>query len=289
MRKSFVEKRIDHICIMVGFAVFFSQITQIPNSMWIPITVTALIGQFHPGLCIEKAGQRIFGTVVGLVVAIFVMIFLRYSYEMVFLSGIIFIYVLGLVALQSYFYVIAIITVIFCINYNYMDIPVTDFDFIYFFVNRFLAVVIGVMIFYFFERFIFKRLYINAEDCLPHGQIRHVLQGSLDYFSLCHRSLSSSLDGYSQRVELLVSTKQQLDEILHSANKSIADEERLIAEIYSYLGVINKMILMYLDHGSLLLESSRPSLGSLKTLRIVRQYLGETNLYPCSTQIRFMI
>ena len=72
MRKSFVENRIDHICIMVGFAVFFSQITQIPNSMWIPITVTALIGQFHPGLCIEKAGQRIFGPVVGLVVAIFV-------------------------------------------------------------------------------------------------------------------------------------------------------------------------------------------------------------------------
>ena len=114
------------------------------------------------------------------------------------------------------------------------------------------------------------------------------MQGSLDFFLECHQSLSSSLDCYSQRVELLASTKQQLDEILHSANMSIANEERLIAEIRSYLDTINDMIDMYLDHG-FYLGSTEPSLGFLKALSIARQYIGEINLYPCSTQIRFSV
>ena len=143
MQEQLIRLRILHITLLFALALIISQFSNWDDSLWIPISVLAILGPFRPGLSLNKASQRVIGTYAGLILSILVWLVLRYNYVLVFVFALVLVYALAFAMLQQYKYFIMLVTIVICINYDYMNLPL-DFNVIYYLANRGICVAVGV-------------------------------------------------------------------------------------------------------------------------------------------------
>ena len=149
------KKRIVQVVGLIVLSLWVSNILQWDQGLWVAVTVTAIIGPFSPSLTLEKSRNRIIGTIAGLLLATILELFLRYNYQMVFIVGFVLAYFLGFTVQQNYRYFIMVVTIAICLNFEYMNLPFTSFEPISFLISRFMAVLAGISLFLFIQKFIF--------------------------------------------------------------------------------------------------------------------------------------
>ena len=149
------KNRILQVVGLIVLSLLVAQVLQWDQGLWVAVSVTAIIGPFSASLTIEKSRNRIIGTIAGLLIATVLEIFLRYNYQLVFLVGIILAYVLGFAVQQNYRYFIMVVTVAICLNFEYMNLPFTSFEPISFLIARFMAVLAGIALFLFIQKYVY--------------------------------------------------------------------------------------------------------------------------------------
>ena len=145
------KNRILQVVGLIILSLLVAQVLQWDQGLWVAVSVTAIIGPFGASLTIEKSRNRIIGTIAGLLIATVLEIFLRYNYQFVFLVGI----VLGFAVQQNYRYFIMVVTVAICLNFEYMNLPFTSFEPISFLIARFMAVLAGIALFLFIQKYVY--------------------------------------------------------------------------------------------------------------------------------------
>ncbi|MBU3625351.1 FUSC family protein [Polynucleobacter sp. JS-Safj-400b-B2] len=149
------KNRILQVVGLIVLSLLVAQVLQWDQGLWVAVSVTAIIGPFSASLTIEKSRNRIIGTIAGLLIATVLEIFLRYNNQLVFLVGIILAYVLGFAVQQNYRYFIMVVTVAICLNFEYMNLPFTSFEPISFLIARFMAVLAGITLFLFIQKYVY--------------------------------------------------------------------------------------------------------------------------------------
>ncbi len=189
------KTRILQVIGLIVLSLFVAEFTQWQQGLWIAVSITAIIGPFSPSLTLEKARNRIIGTVAGLLLATLLEIFLRYNYQVVFIVSVLWAYLLGFTAQQNYRLFIMFVTVAVCLNYEYMNLPFTSFEPITFLVARFIAVLIGIALFLFVQKYIYGDN--NARQELAESTrdlIENFLKGISEYLNPDEVKKTSSLD-----------------------------------------------------------------------------------------------
>ncbi len=201
---------------LIVLSLFVAQVTQWQQGLWIAVSITAIVGPFSPSLSLEKSRNRIIGTIAGLLLATILEIFLRYNYQSVFIVGILWAYCLGFTAQQNYRFFIMFVTVAVCLNYEYMNLPFTSFEPISFLVARFIAVLIGIALFLFVQKYIYG-------DKNARQELAESTQGVVESFS---KGLSEYLKPDP------MTTKSALDLAMELTEKSKSFRELLAASDY---------------------------------------------------------
>lgn len=188
-----INLRIIHIVIMLMTAVFIYQYSQWEDGLWIVITVVALIGPFRPGLTLNKARQRILGSIAGLLLSVLFWFLIRYNYNLLIIIAIILIYCIAYSLLQEYTYFIMFVTVMLCINFDYMNLFFNNE--IFFIINRIICVFIGIAICQFYEYFVFKYSYTNAINLVEANKLDILVDKTRSDFLNSNSSSVITLNG----------------------------------------------------------------------------------------------
>ena len=186
------QKRILQVVGLIVFSLLVAQVLQWDQGLWIAVSVTAIIGPFSASLTIEKSRNRIIGTIAGLLIATVLEIFLRYNYQLVFLVGIVLAYVLGFAVQQNYRYFIMVVTVAICLNFEYMNLPFTSFEPISFLIARFMAVLTGIALFLFIQKFVFGTQNARVELAESTNQLKTKISDQLLWLSQISNSQEKS-------------------------------------------------------------------------------------------------
>lgn len=248
MREKLIKTRILHLSLLFAVSIFVYQYTQWEDGLWIPISVLAIMGPFRPGLAINKAGARILGTLAGLIISLVVWVIMRYSYNLMFIYAIIAAYCVAFAMLQEYRYFILVVTVILCINFNYMN-PQYYNEF-YYIINRGICVLTGVSLFLFAEYFIFKPFYANALVLVTHEKINEAVNQSIsDFIQLCESNKQVHALEITKCYTLLLTKLDALKEIKASISFGYSEQEQTIALIDRYLKILNEILVLYAKLG----------------------------------------
>mgnify|MGYP000464507612 FL=1 len=168
-REQLIHLRIIHVTILFAVALFIYQWSEWSDGLWIPISVLAIIGPFRPGLTINKAKQRVLGSIAGLLISILVWFFIHYNYNLLVIIALLLVCAVAFTALQEYTYFIMLVTVMLCVNFDYMNLFFNN-EIVYI-ANRGMCVLTGVCLCQFFEYFVFKHSYSNAQSLVEKEQI----------------------------------------------------------------------------------------------------------------------
>jgi len=208
--------RILQVTGLIVLSLFVANLTQWEQGLWIAVSITAIVGPFSPSLTLEKSRNRIIGTTAGLLLATILEMFLRYNYQFVPIVGVLLAYCLGFTLQQNYRYFIMVVTVVVCLNFEYMNLPFTSFEPISFLVARFIAVLIGIALFLFIQKYIYGDK--NARQELAQST-RNLAQ-----------SISNGLSEYLKSDQ--EKTKSALDLAMEFTEKSKSFKELLVASSY---------------------------------------------------------
>jgi hypothetical protein len=159
-REQLIHLRIIHVVAMLATALFIYQFSQWDDALWIPITVLAIIGPFSPGLSINKAQQRVLGSIAGLLLSLIFWLVIHYNYNLLVPLAVVLIYCVAYTLLQEYTFFIMLVTIMLCINFDYMNLFFNNE--IFYLISRGLCVLTGVIICQFYEYCVFKSSYTNA-------------------------------------------------------------------------------------------------------------------------------
>ncbi|MFK8040319.1 MAG: FUSC family protein [Rickettsiaceae bacterium] len=222
MQENLVKVRIIQICILLAVSLFLYQFTQWDHSLWIPISVMAIAGPFLPGLTINKAYQRLYGTTAGLLISIIIMFILRYNHNMICIFAVISIYFVAFSLLKEYKYFIMMVTIIICINYNYMNIPFLYYDQTYFLVTRGVGVFVGICVFLFFEYFIYKNNYTIKIAKASYIKYSKILKETIAKISdLSKQDKALTFEQINQYILLLNTKLTELENLSSSFNHNV--------------------------------------------------------------------
>jgi len=148
------RKRKAQVVGLIVFSLWVANLLQWDEGLWVAVSVTAIIGPFSPSLTLQKSRSRIIGTIAGLLLATILEIFLRYNHQLVFIIGFLLAYCLGFTVQQNYRYFIMVVTIAICLNFEYLNLPFTSFEPISFLISRFMAVLAGITLFLFIQKYI---------------------------------------------------------------------------------------------------------------------------------------
>lgn len=110
-REQLIQLRIIHVTILFALALFIYQWSEWSDALWIPISVLAIIGPFRPGLTINKAKQRVLGSIAGLLISILIWFLIHYNYNLLVIIALLLVCGVAFAALQEYTYFIMLVTV----------------------------------------------------------------------------------------------------------------------------------------------------------------------------------
>ena len=273
MREQLIKQRILHLSFLFAVAIFIYQYTQWEDGLWIPISVLAVMGPFRPGLAINKARDRVLGTFAGLLISVIIWIIMRYSYSLIFIYALIAAYCVAFTMLQEYRYFITVVTVILCINFNYMN-PQYYNEF-YYIINRGICVLVGVSLFLFAEYFIFKPFYANALALVTYEQIDAAINQSVGKFiQLCESNKQVHAAELTKCYVVLLTKLDALKEIEASISFGYSEQQQTLAGINHYSRILNDILTLYSTLGFNVMHNNLPeaSIARLRQLQKEAQH-----------------
>jgi uncharacterized membrane protein YgaE (UPF0421/DUF939 family) len=239
-RDKLIRLRIIHITLMFMTALFIYQFVLWEDALWIPITVVAIIGPFRPGYSIDKAKQRILGSIAGLLLSLIISVFLHYNYYLLSITAVVLIYFTAFTALLQYRYFIMMVTIMLCINFNFINLAINSET--TYLVNRFICVFTGIFICQFFEYFIFKRYYSNAVCLVGKEDIEEMLNDTTKKFEVLKKDKKANLDDLTRCIEPLSVKLSELNELKESSLSGYSDQSQTLRLIDYYIKKINSTI-----------------------------------------------
>ncbi len=240
-REQLINLRIIHVVIMLATALFIYQFSQWDDGLWIPITVLAIIGPFSPGLTINKSRQRVVGSIAGLLLSVVLWFFIHFNYTLLVPITVILVYWVAYSLLQNYTYFIMIVSILLCINFDYMNLFFNN-EIIYL-INRSLCVLIGVMICQFYEVFIFRRYYNNAINLVEKEKYdAQIIDCWYKLQSITNNmELETRLTIINTNISTLVISLNELNGLRETCSFSYSNQLATLAIIELYLEKINAM------------------------------------------------
>ncbi len=155
MQSVATRTRTNQITILVAVSFLFYELTNWQQGIWVVISTVVVASPFSTFLGFEKAKFRFLGTLVGLLIASGVEIYLRFNPDQLPVVSVLIAFIVGFMATKSYRYFIIMITTCTCLGYTYMNMPYTSFAPLSFLVDRALGVFAGIAIFYAMQRYVF--------------------------------------------------------------------------------------------------------------------------------------
>lgn len=235
-----IHRRIIHIVIIIMTAFFAYQFSNWGDALWIPISVLAIIGPFSPGNSINKAKQRMLGSIGGLLLSVVFWFFLQNFPNSLPVVAVILIYCVGFCLLQKYTFFIMLVSIMLCINFDYMNLFFKNE--ILFITDRIMCVLTGVMICLFYEYFIFRRSYDNA-TCLIESERIDSLMRSLIEQSKKYRERSAAICAVEldECINPLIREIERLEQLKGMFTHSYSDQKKSLLLIESYLEKLNSL------------------------------------------------
>ncbi|MBT8522455.1 FUSC family protein [Polynucleobacter paneuropaeus] len=212
--------RILQVVWLIVLSLLVAQVLQWDQGLWVAVSVTAIIGPFSASLTVEKSRNRIIGTIAGLLIATVLEIYLRYNYQAVFIVGILLAYILGFTVQQNYRYFIMVVTVAICLNFEYMNLPFTSFEPISFLIARFMAVLAGISLFLFIQKYVYGDH--NAKVELAEATQKLTANISNHLTALSKLNLEKDRSGIDQAMEL-TSQSESFEELLTSSDYGMSE------------------------------------------------------------------
>jgi uncharacterized membrane protein YccC len=214
------KNRILQVVGLIVLSLLVAQVLQWDQGLWVAVSVTAIIGPFSASLTIEKSRNRIIGTIAGLLIATVLEIYLRYNYQAVFIVGILLAYILGFTVQQNYRYFIMVVTVAICLNFEYMNLPFTSFEPISFLIARFMAVLAGISLFLFIQKYVYGDH--NAKVELAEATQKLTANISNHLTALSKLNLEKDRSGIDQAMEL-TSQSESFEELLTASDYGMSE------------------------------------------------------------------
>lgn len=258
-KEQLIHLRIVHVVIMLATALFIYQFSQWDDGLWIPISVIAIVGPFRPGLTINKAKQRVLGTIAGLLLSVIVWFIIHYNYNLLVIVCLILLYGVAFAALHDYTYFIMLVSIMLCINFDYMNLFFNN-EIIYV-VNRGVCVLVGVCICQFYEYFVFKYSYANAIALVEKEKLDELIIQSwnqITKFSEQGRIHARDLD---LCIAPLLVSMGELAELKESCEHSYSEQDETLALIEHYQLKLNSAYNLVCELGYKLLTVSERSLA----------------------------
>ena len=212
--------RILQVVWLIVLSLLVAQVLQWDQGLWVAVSVTAIIGPFSASLTVEKSRNRIIGTIAGLLIATVLEIYLRYNYQAVFIVGILLAYILGFTVQQNYRYFIMVVTVAICLNFEYMNLPFTSFEPISFLIARFMAVLAGISLFLFIQKYVYGDH--NAKVELAEATQKITANISNHLTALSKLNLEKDRSGIDQAMEL-TSQSESFEELLTASDYGMSE------------------------------------------------------------------
>lgn len=231
-REQLIHRRIIHVVIMIATGIFVYQYSQWDDGLWIPISILAIVGPFSPGLTINKARQRVLGTLCGLLISLILWLFLHYNPNALVFIALIMIYGVAFTALQEYTYFILLVSIMLCVNFDYMNLFVNNE--ISFIANRGLCVLVGVTICQFYEYFIFSRYYDNALTLVEARRLDELVIKSWETIRQMSESDLVTISKLNKTVEPLILELKRLEELKESCLHGYSEQSKTIDLIERY-------------------------------------------------------
>ncbi len=219
--------RILQVTCLIVVALLVVKLTQWEQGLWVAVSITAIVGPFSTSLSLEKSRNRIIGTIAGLLLATILEMFLRYFYQFVPIVGVLLAYCLGFALQQNYRYFIMVVTVVVCLNFEYMNLPFTSFEPLSFLVARFIAVTLGIALFLFIQKYIYGEK--NARQELVESTrevVENISRGLARYLNSAEVKRTSALDLAMELTEQSKSFRELLAASAYGMSESSAEFTR---------------------------------------------------------------
>lgn len=245
-REQLIHLRIIHVIVMIATALFIYQFSQWDNAVWIPITVLAIIGPFSPGLSINKAKQRVLGSIAGLLLSLIFWLVIHYNYNLLVPLAVVLIYCVAYTLLQEYTFFIMLVTIMLCINFDYMNLFFNNE--IAYLVSRGMCVLVGVIICQFYEYLVFKSSYANAISLVQKERLDSEIVTAWNQIRLLSSespqvAVSDMNNCIAPLLKSLEDLKQLKEACLHSYSEQgatlilIANYQEKILSIYKWISL----------------------------------------------------
>lgn len=232
-REQLIHLRIIHVVVMLATAVFIYQFSRWDDALWIPITVLAIIGPFSPGLSINKAQQRVLGSLAGLVLSLIFWLIIHYSYNLLVPLAVVLIYCVAYTLLQKYTFFIMLVTIMLSINFDYMNLFFNDE--ISYLVIRGMCVLVGVIICQFYEYLVFKSSYVNATSLVQKERLdTEIVTAWHQIRLLSSTSQQVAVSDLNDCIAPLLKSLEELKQLKESCLQSYSEQGSTLALIANY-------------------------------------------------------
>ena len=250
-RDQLINLRIFHVVVMLATAIFVYQYSQWDDGLWVPISVIAIIGPFRPGLTISKAQQRVLGTIAGLLLSVIIWFIIHYNYNVLVIICLILLYCVAFAALHDYTYFIMLVSIMLCINFDYMNLFFNN-EIVYV-VNRAICVLVGVCICQFYEYFVFKASYANAVALVEKEKLDEMIVASWESIRKLGDKTSIRVEEIDNCLAPLIGALGELNELKESCEHSYSDQQQTLELIERYQLKLNSAYSLGSDLGYRLL------------------------------------
>lgn len=232
-REQLIHLRIIHVVIMLATALFIYQFSLWDDALWIPITVLAIIGPFSPGLSISKAKQRVLGSIAGLLLSLIFWLIIHYNYNLLVPLAVVLIYCVAYSLLQEYTFFIMLVTIMLCINFDYMNLFFNNE--IFYLISRAMCVLVGVIICQFYECLVFKHSYINAIGLVKKEHLDDVIVNAWQQIRVLSSSAPQvSVNDLNKCIAPLISSLNDLKQLKESCLHSYSEQGETLILIANY-------------------------------------------------------
>lgn len=232
-REQLIHLRIIHVVVMLATALFIYQFSQWDDALWIPITVLAIIGPFSPGLSINKAKQRVLGSIAGLLLSLIFWLVIHYNYNLLVPLAVVLIYCVAYTLLQEYTFFIMLVTIMLCINFDYMNLFFNNE--IFYLISRGLCVLTGVIICQFYEYYVFRSSYANATSLVQKERLDNEIVTAWNKIRLISsESPLVAVSDLNNCIAPLLKSLEELKQLKESCLQSYSEQGATLVLIANY-------------------------------------------------------
>lgn len=272
MQSSVLNQRTLQICFLVVLALFVASYTQWEHGLWVAISVAAIVGPFSTALTMQKAANRMYGTMAGLLLSAVLQVYLRYEYHSIFILGIVMGYAIGFSAQQNYRFFIMLVTTTVCVNFGYMNLAFTPFEPISFLVSRMMAVFAGIVLFTVLQRGVFG-------DTTAQIELQEALKGAAKELQLALTKVSEGENSGQTILDIATTLLQRtssFDELCKATPYAIAKCSRTVVAAHNIRRLKARSLSDLAEYaGNLSLQASQSRGDSVRlklALRVVARY-----------------